>query len=75
MAWITVILLTFHWARVVWARTIVQLAAEEQRRRIVGQQQSKTLLDSLQADTDDTGSGDNPESPGDGAETPSDSED
>lgn len=47
VAWITVILLTFHWARVVWARTIVQLAAEEQRRRIVAQQQSKTLLDSL----------------------------
>ena len=47
VAWIAVILLTFHWARVVWARTIVQLAAEEERRRIVAQQQSKTLLDSL----------------------------
>jgi hypothetical protein len=67
--------LTFHWARVVWARTIVQLAAEEQRRRIVAQQQSKTLLDSLQADTGDADSGDNPESPGDSPETPSDSED
>ena len=53
VAWITVILLTFHWARVVWARTIVQLAAEEQRRRIVAQQQSKTLLDSVQADAGD----------------------
>ena len=31
VAWIAVILLTFHWARVVWSRTIVQLAAEEQR--------------------------------------------
>ena len=48
VAWITVILLTFHWARVVWSRTIVQLAAEEQRRRVVAQQQSRTLLDSLQ---------------------------
>ncbi len=47
VAWITVILLTFHWARVVWSRTIVQLAAEEQRRRVVTQQQSATLLDSL----------------------------
>lgn len=47
LAWITVLLLTFHWARVVWARTIVQLAAEEERRRIVAQQQSRTLLDSL----------------------------
>lgn len=47
VAWITVVLLTFHWARVVWARTVVQLAAEEQRRKIVTQQQSMTLLDSL----------------------------
>jgi hypothetical protein len=50
VAWITVMLLTFHWARVVWSRTIVQLAAEEQRRRVVAQQQSRTLLDSLQTD-------------------------
>src|SRR6516165_9005820 len=69
VAWITVILLTFHWARVVWARTIVQLAAEEQRRRIVAQQQSKTLLDSVQADAGDADSSDNPESPRDSAET------
>jgi len=65
VAWITVILLTFHWARVVWSRTIVQLAAEEQRRRVVAQQQSRTLLDSL--DTVSSGSSD--------AGTPSDSED
>ncbi|GFG78484.1 hypothetical protein MPRG_17600 [Mycobacterium paragordonae] len=51
VAWITVILLTFHWARVVWQRTIVQLAAEEERRRVVAQDQSKTLLDSLNTDT------------------------
>ncbi len=50
VAWITVILLTFHWARVVWSRTIVQLAAEEQRRRVAAQQQSRTLLDSLKPD-------------------------
>ena len=50
IAWITVMLLTFHWARVVWSRTIVQLAAEEQRRRVVAQQQSRTLLDSLPTD-------------------------
>jgi len=46
-AWITIIVLTYQWARIVWSRTIVQLAAEEQRRRVAGQQQSKTLLDSL----------------------------
>src|SRR5262249_15201827 len=47
VAWITVMVLTFHWARVVWARTVVQLAAEEERRRIAAQQQSMTLLDSV----------------------------
>src|SRR6516165_12134566 len=51
VAWITVILLTFHWARVVWSRTVVQLAAEEQRRRVAAQQQSMTLLDSVQPET------------------------
>jgi hypothetical protein len=73
VAWITVILLTFHWARMVWSRTIVQLAAEEQRRRIVAQQQSKTLLESVQTDADPADSPDNPDSPDD--KTPPDSED
>ena len=39
------ILLTFHWARVVWSRTAVQLAAEEERRRFVAERQRKGLLD------------------------------
>jgi len=47
IAWITIILLTFHWARVVWSRTIVQLAAEEQRRRAAAPLQARTLLESL----------------------------
>jgi hypothetical protein len=47
IAWIAVILLTFHWARVVWSRTAVQLAAEEARRRTAAERQSKTLLQSL----------------------------
>ncbi|WP_204807820.1 hypothetical protein [Mycobacterium riyadhense] len=56
VSWITVMVLTFHWARVVWSRTIVQLAAEEQRRRAVAERQSQTLLDSLDApDTPETG--------------------
>ena len=59
VAWITVILLTFHWARVVWSRTVVQLAAEQQRRRIVAQQQSRTLLDSV----GNPDSPDNPDNP------------
>jgi hypothetical protein len=45
VAWIAVILLTFHWARVVWSRTAVQLAAEEDRRRLAVQRQGNSLLD------------------------------
>ena len=52
VAWITVLALTFYWARVVWSRTAVQLAAEEQRRRAAAQQQSRTLLESF-GDRDD----------------------
>jgi hypothetical protein len=63
VAWVTVILLTFHWARVVWSRTVVQLAAEEQRRRVAAQQQSMTLLDSLQ--TENESGPENPDGAGD----------
>ena len=47
VAWIAIILLTFHWARVVWSRTIVQLAAEEQRRQAATHLQARTLLETL----------------------------
>ncbi|OBK16556.1 hypothetical protein [Mycobacterium asiaticum] len=61
VTWITVILLTFHWARVVWQRTIVQLAAEEERRRVVAQDQARTLLENLPDDTpDEPGGGETP---------------
>jgi hypothetical protein len=53
VAWIAVILLTFHWARVVWSRTAVQLAAEEERRRHVAERQSKGLLDDPGPNPDD----------------------
>jgi hypothetical protein len=45
ICWIAVILLTFHWARVVWSRTAVQLAAEEERRKAVTERHRKGLLD------------------------------
>lgn len=45
VAWVAVILLTFHWARVVWSRTAVQLAAEAERRRLAAERQNKGLLD------------------------------
>ncbi|CAM4270890.1 hypothetical protein MB901379_01800 [Mycobacterium basiliense] len=56
VSWVTVMLLTFHWARVVWQRTVVQLAAEEQRRRLAAEQQSKSLLDTL-GDTEEPRNG------------------
>lgn len=59
VAWLTVLVLTYHWARVVWSRTIVQLAAEEQRRRVAAARQSTSLLDGLDkpaaGSTDDPG--------------------
>jgi hypothetical protein len=51
LAWIAVILLSFHWARVVWSRTAVQLAAEEERRRAVADRQRKGLLDDFGDDS------------------------
>lgn len=50
VAWLAVIVVTYHWARAVWARTALQLAAEEQRRREVAQEQRKGLLDRLDDD-------------------------
>jgi hypothetical protein len=35
----------------VWARTALQLSAEEERRRVAGERHKKTLLDSLDDDT------------------------
>lgn len=53
IAWIAVILLAFHWARVVWSRTAVQLAAEDERRRAAAQRQSRGLLDEHGPDAKD----------------------
>jgi hypothetical protein len=53
VAWLAVIVLTINWARVVWARTAIQLAAEEERRRVAAERQKKGLLDSLDDDTGD----------------------
>ena len=49
LAWMTMIVLTFHWARVVWARTALQLAAEAQRRQGAAQLPSTNLLDGFPA--------------------------
>lgn len=47
IAWLAVIVLSFHWARVVWTRTAAQLAAEEHRRRAAADVQRQTLLDTF----------------------------
>jgi hypothetical protein len=52
IGWIAVLLLAFHWARVVWSRTAVQLAAEEQRRQAVARRQHTSLLEDLGDDTE-----------------------
>ena len=52
IAWLTVIVLAFNWARAVWARTALQLAAEEERRKQARERQTKGLLDTLNDDTD-----------------------
>jgi hypothetical protein len=55
VAWLAVIVLAVTWARAVWARTALQLAAEEERRRQAAEQHKKGLLDTLKDDTaDDT---------------------
>ncbi|TXI59300.1 hypothetical protein [Mycolicibacterium mageritense] len=66
IAWIAVVVLTFHWARVVWSRTAVQLAAEEERRQAAAKRAQRGLLDDVadnggvtgNDDSDDTGPGD-----------------
>ncbi|UVO11453.1 hypothetical protein NM962_15960 [Mycobacterium sp. SVM_VP21] len=55
LAWITLIVLTFHWARVVWSRTALQLAAEAERRQSTAQLQSRNLLDDLSRPEDPPG--------------------
>lgn len=52
LAWITVILLAFHWVRVVWTRTAVQMAAEAQRREEAARHQPRSLLDGLDPPAD-----------------------
>ncbi|MFV0494425.1 hypothetical protein [Mycobacterium sp.] len=66
ISWITVIVLTFHWARVVWQRTIVQLAAEEVRRQAAAERDSKSLLDDLAPGTKEEEEPPGPAGPTDG---------
>lgn len=50
VAWLAVMVITYHWARAVWVRTAVQLAAEEERRRRVAEEQRRGLLDDIDED-------------------------
>jgi hypothetical protein len=62
IAWVAVILLTFHWARVVWSRTAVQLAAEDARRKAAAHRQRQGLLDDF-GSSNDTGGPTDPKKP------------
>lgn len=53
LGWITVSALAFHWAKVVWTRTALQLAAEGERRREANERQSRTLMEELDRRSDD----------------------
>jgi hypothetical protein len=55
IAWIAVVALAINWARAVWARTALQLAAEEQRRKQAAERQNKGLLDTFKDDGTDEG--------------------
>lgn len=58
VAWLAVIVLSYHWARVVATRSVLQRAAEEHRRQVIAEGQRKGLLDTF---TDDPGTEDRPQ--------------
>ena len=43
LAWFAVVVLSFHWSRVVWARTSVQLAAEQELREATAHEEGQRL--------------------------------
>lgn len=47
LAWLAVIGLSYHWARVVATRTALQLATEEHRRQVIAEGQRKGLLETF----------------------------
>lgn len=65
LAWLAVIGLSYHWARVVATRTALQLAAEQHRRQVIAEGQRKGLLETFPDDTDQ-------KKPGTGGEPPPD---
>lgn len=58
VAWLAVIVLSYHWARVVATRSVLQRAAEEHRRQVIAEGQRKGLLDTF---TDEAGTEDRPQ--------------
>ena len=51
-AWLAVVMLAYNWARVVLARSALQLATEEHRRRVAADRHRKGVLDSFGGDED-----------------------
>ncbi len=54
IGWFAVLVLAFHWARVVWSRTALQMAAEAERRQAIADRQPKTLLENTFPEDPDT---------------------
>nr|WP_137147832.1 hypothetical protein [Mycolicibacterium sp. CR10] len=52
LAWLAVVMLAYNWARVVLARSALQLATEEHRRRVAADRHRKGVLDSFGGDED-----------------------
>lgn len=50
LAWLAVVMLAYNWARVVLARSALQMATEEHRRRIAADRHRKGVLDSFGGD-------------------------
>ncbi|MGW0042652.1 Rv2732c family membrane protein [Rhodococcus sp. NPDC003348] len=44
LGWVLIMVLTFHWVHVVWQRTALQLAAEEERRRKTAEGDQNNLI-------------------------------
>lgn len=44
LAWFAIIVLTFHWVRVVWARTSAHLEAEAELRRVAAEDEERGIL-------------------------------
>lgn len=69
IGWLAVIVLTFHWARVVWSRTALQLAAEADRRHEAAQHENRNVL-GIPMPSDTESGAPKPDTPGEKPDRP-----